>query len=121
MQFRQEETWYLKPNEKFYNRRLEIGICPDCESDIVTLVETRTEDNKLFMQTETGEKALKIIERSKKEVLKADKALPKGRLFGFVYGVNTERHNKYGKVTSYSQRACDWQGQRVLVRTVKIK
>lgn len=121
MQFRQEETWYLKPNEKFYNRRLEIGICPDCENDIVTLVETRTEDNKLFMQTEMGEKALKIIERSKKEVLKADKVVQKGRLFGFVYGINTERHNKYGKVTSYSQRSCDWQGQRVLVRTVKVK
>lgn len=121
MQFKQEETWDLKPNKNFFNRRLEIGICPDCESDIVALIETRIEDNKLFIQTELEEKALNIMERSKKEVVRADKTVPKGRLFGFVYGVNTERHNKYGKVTSYSQRACDWQGQRVLVRTVKVK
>ena len=119
--FKQEETWYLKDNKGFTNRRLEIGICPECEYDIIALIETRISDGEEFTQEETEYRALDIIESCKREVKKADKLIPKGRLFGFIYGLNSERHNKYGKVTSITQRACDWQGQRVKVRTIKVK
>jgi len=122
MKFKQEETWYLKDNKNFCKRRLEIGICPDCEKDIVFLTETRISDGKVFekviIQRKKLERAMKL---GKRDVIRAHKIVPVGRLFGFVYGLNTERHNKDGKVTSISQRACDWQGKTVKVRRIKVK
>jgi len=121
VKFKQEETWYLKDNKNFCNRRLEIGICPLCEYDIVAFIETRISDKKEFIQIETEYKALDIVEHCKCEVKRADKTVPKGRLYGFVYGVNKEIHNRKGEVTKIRQRACDWQGQKVLVRETKVK
>jgi len=121
IKFKQDETWHLKNNKDFYDRRLEIGICPDCERDIVILIETRISDNEVFMQQEVDEKALNLMKKCKNQVIKAHKTVPKGRLFGFIYGLNTERHNKDGKVTSINQRSCDWQGHTAKVRTIKVK
>ena len=37
--FRAEEVWFLYDNEKFKNRRLEIGVCPYCDNKIYGLFE----------------------------------------------------------------------------------
>lgn len=119
--FKQEETWYLKDNKNFTNRRLEIAICPECEYDIIALIETRMSDNKEFVQEEIEYRALDIMERCKREIKRADKVVPKGRLFGFVYGVNKEIHNRKGEVVKIRQRSYDWQNQNVLVREIRVK
>lgn len=105
----------------FNNRILLIGKCPVCKREVVRLIETRVFDNKEFIQTEVGYKAEKIMQRERKRIIYTQNSCPKGKLTGFVFGLNTEQHNKNGEVTSILQRSCDWDGRTSKVRRIKVK
>lgn len=118
--FEPVDGWSLIDNKNFCNRRCEIGVCPECENDIIFLTETRISDGQVFPSVQIGKKALKIKKRCEKERINIDFTVPSGKLSGFVFGLNTERHNVYGKVTSLSQRACDWYNKTAKVRRIKV-
>lgn len=115
------KKWFLKNIDNFKNRTLEIGRCEICNKEIVQLTETRISDNKKFITVQSGKKAQIIIKREQKRI---DYIITKSKTYarGWVYGVNKERKNKYGRITSIKQYAFDYQtnSSKGLVRTNKI-
>ena len=100
------KKWFLKDIDSFTNRTLEIGRCEICNKEVVQLTEIRISDNKKFIDIQTGKKAKNIIIRERKRI---DYIVTKPKSYsGWVYGVNKERKNKYGKITSIKQYAYDY-------------
>ena len=107
-------------NRDFFNRRLEIGLCPKCYTLNVELVETRKVDNEIFYNVLTGQKAHKLRDRLSTEKIYSSSDLIKGTtsLFGFRYGVNKERYNKETGKTEVRQYSCDFYGNKELVKKI---
>ncbi|MEI8127995.1 MAG: hypothetical protein WCG95_00125 [bacterium] len=117
--FKADDIWSLKDVKGFTDCKLLIGCCPRCQKEVVRLEETRIEDGKLFVQIRIGVKSDKLKAKCKPRLIKVDKTVPRGKLYGFVYGINTEIHNNKGQVVKIRQRACDWHNHKALVREVK--
>ena len=116
--FRAEEIWFLRSNNNFTNRKLEIGKCPDCNKQIVLLAEKRLIDSKNFKTILSGKKANKIINECRNEIeyTSLDILNVKGQPFGFKYGENKEvRDKRTGKVTKI-EKACDFYGNKEVIR-----
>lgn len=116
-----QKKWFLKDIDNFINRSIEIARCDICNKEVVQLTETRISDNKIFIDIQTGKKAKRIINRERKRI---DYIVtkPKSYAGGWIYGVNKERKNKYGKITSIKQYAYDYStgSSKGLIRTNKI-
>lgn len=116
-----EKKWFLKNIDNFKSRTLEIGKCEICKKEIICLTEIRITDNKKFETIQSGKKAKNIIKRERKRI---DYIITKTKTYarGWVYGVNKERKNKYGRITSIKQYAFDYQtnSSKGLVKTNKI-
>lgn len=116
-----QKKWFLKDIDNFINRSIEIARCDICNKEVVQLTETRMSDNKIFIDIQTGKKAKRIINRERKRI---DYIVtkPKSYAGGWIYGVNKERKNKYGKITSIKQYAYDYStgSSKGLIRTNKI-
>lgn len=116
-----QKKWFLKDIDNFINRSIEIARCDICNKEVVQLTETRISDNKIFVDIQTGKKAKRIINRERKKI---DYIVtkPKSYAGGWIYGVNKERKNKYGKITSIKQYAYDYStgSSKGLIRTNKI-
>ena len=116
-----QKKWFLKDIDNFINRSIEIARCEICNKEVVQLTETRISDNKIFIDIQTGKKAKRIINRERKRI---DYIVtkPKSYAGGWIYGVNKERKNKYGKITSIKQYAYDYStgSSKGLIRTNKI-
>lgn len=116
-----QKKWFLKDIDNFINRSIEIARCDICNKEVVQLTETRISDNKIFVDIQTGKKAKRIISRERKRI---DYIVtkPKSYAGGWIYGVNKERKNKYGKITSIKQYAYDYStgSSKGLIRTNKI-
>lgn len=100
--------WLLEDYNGFTSRKLLYGICPVCRRSVVTLIQKRISDGKLF-KTEniTGLAAIKTIYREKKRLRIKLTKVKSSDLFGFVYGVNKEIKNKKNEVTQVRQYRCD--------------
>lgn len=101
--FKANDIWLLSDLKDFKNRKLFIGYCPQCKIKVVRLEETRIIDNRVFIQTKIKRKAERLIKNCKKTVIQTRKSIPKGKLCGFVYGLNTEIHNNKGQVIKIRQ------------------
>lgn len=116
-----QKKWFLKDIDNFINRSIEIARCEICNKEVVQLTETRISDNKIFVDIQTGKKAKRIISRERKRI---DYIVTKSKSYagGWIYGVNKERKNKYGKTTSIKQYAYDYStgSSKGLIRTNKI-
>lgn len=118
--FRPDEIQFLIDNDMFTHRRLEIGVCPICEKLLARFVEKRILDDKIFDTTYKKEKAEKVIRELKDEILYTNLDAPKQQgLHGFRYGVNTERTNKTTGETTITQKACDFYGNKEIVKKFK--
>lgn len=110
------EVQELKDIKNFSDRLLLIGVCKNCNSRIVALVERRNSDKKVFIDSFVGAEALKVIKLEKKRI--KNKTL-KHKYNGFVYGKNKEIRNKKGDVTQIRQYASDYStGKQTLVKTL---
>lgn len=121
MKFRADEILFLRNNESFTDRRLKIATCPVCNHTLARLIETRIADNKKFDTLYTRRKADKVIQEVQDEIeySSLDNIPVKGSLFGFRYGENKERVNKKTGEVTYTQKACDFYGNKEIVKTLK--
>lgn len=108
---------FLKDNENYSHRSLEIGFCPECNHQIAKLVERRKSDGYKTVMQVSRRKAKRLILECEKDIEYTSLDAPKKAktLFGFRYGENKERINKDGTKTVV-QKACDFYGNKELVR-----
>jgi hypothetical protein len=119
MKFRPDVIWFLREKGLFTNRRLEIGNCPNCQRQVVRFVETRVTDGKVFDDTFKKRKADKCIKENEKDILYTSlDSVQSGKktLFGFRYGENTEKVDKRTGEITIIQKACDWYGNKEIVK-----
>ena len=121
--FNSYDVWFLFDNATDKNRRLLLGKCPVCKKDVCCLVEERKADGKIFVQKETGEKAIKLIDDAilKRDVVYSESSLKikqgNGAPFGLCYGDNKEIHNHKGEVIGVRVNRCDWYGQKETIQS----
>lgn len=113
------EIWYLKDIEQFTNRMLLIGKCDKCNKKIISLVETRISDNRVFKNTLSGTKAEKIAAIEKRRISYTLSSLKHSKS-GWIYGVNVGIKNKKGEITQVRQYAADFNGKKKLVKQIQI-
>ncbi len=124
--FNSYDVWFLYDNATDKNRRLLLGKCPVCHKDICCLVETRKSDDRIFIQKEVGEKAVKLIDDAilKADVVYSESELKikqgKGSPFGLCYGDNKEIHNNKGEVVKIRVKRCDWYGQDEIIKEEQV-
>lgn len=120
MRFRPEEIKFLVDSELFTHRKIEIGTCPVCGKLLARLVEKRITDNKLFDDTYSKGKAEKLLKTYANQVEYSSLSFPKPNktLHGFRYGENYERTNKKTGETVIVQKACDFYGNKEVVKSI---
>lgn len=118
LKFRPEEILFLVNTDEFINRRLEIGICPVCEKKLARLVETRIADNITFDETVSRRKANRLIKSIQGQIMYSSLDVNNNgkTLFGWRYGVNTEKTYKDG-TTKVIQKSKDFYGNSETVKT----
>ena len=119
---KEQESWFLANTDKCKDRILHIGICPNCSKILTLLIETDRISNHTYTTPKTGKKAEKEIELCRLDKLYTadDLRVIKGKPCGWVYGENVEIHNSSGEVIEIRQRACDYYGQKELVKKIKV-
>lgn len=119
--FNSYDVWFLYDNANFKNRRLLLGTCPVCKKDVCCLIEERKSDGKIFIQKESGMKAVDLIDNAieKQDVVYSESSLKikqgNGAPFGLCYGENKEIHNNKGEVIGIKVNRCDWYGQKEIL------
>lgn len=118
MRFRPDEIQFLVNNELFTHRKIEIGTCPVCGKLLARLVEKRVTDGKWFDDTYSKGKAEKVLSMHADQIEYSSLNFPKPNktLHGFRYGENYERVNKKTGTTVFIQKACDFYGNKEIVK-----
>ena len=114
------DIWFLDGTRDFNDRKLLLGKTPKGKT-VVSLVETRMTDLKVFIDTQSGFKAEKIIKNEKSRVLYTRQEVllsRKGKPFGWVFGSNKEVRKKR-KATVIRQYACDFYRNSQLIKVIK--
>lgn len=118
--FQADDIWFLLDNEKHFNRKLYIANCPICLKKMALYAYCDKENNNFYEQYFYSGGAIRIKEKFKKEIastmlgFKNKYKAP----YGFKYGKNVEI-KKQGKVVAIEQYACDFFGNKVLVKKMK--
>lgn len=120
--FRPEEIQFLRNNEHFSHRKLEIGTCPRCEHLLAKLTEKRIADGQWFETFQSRRKAKRLIKSCADDIEYTSLDVPKQTkcLYGFRYGENRERTNKDGTKT-ITQVACDFYGNKEILNSNTIQ
>ena len=117
MKIRPDEIWFLFSNADYFNRRLEMVICPVCNNQVARLVQQSKVDGEIKEITVSRRKAKRLIKEhiGDKEYSSLD--VPKQRkvLYGFRYGENKEKINKKTGERTVIQKACDFYGNKEIV------
>lgn len=111
------DIWFLDSTKDFHERKLLLARTKKNKT-VVSLVETRIADNKVFIDTQSGIRAEKIIqdEKSRIQYTRQDVIMSrKGKPYGWTYGDNKEIHNNKGEVISIRRRRCDYYGNSEIV------
>lgn len=114
------ETWYLAETKECNNRILHIAFCPRCLKSLTCLSEQSKSENKTFNKIKFGSQALKEIELCKTDKLYTafDLKVKKGKPYSWIYGENVEICNNKGKVIKIRQKACDYFGQKEVIKEI---
>lgn len=113
------ELWILKDIKDFEARKLVIGYCPKCHKPTISLSEKRITDGKIFVDTASGNDAMKIINAETKRMLCKYYKMETQSLSGWIFGVNKEIKNKEGQTTQIRQYASDFRGNKKLIKKLK--
>ena len=116
------DVWFLADTKECNNRILYIGYCPRCLKECSLLLETNKIQNKTFGKPKYGKQAKKEIElcRCDKLFTAHDLKIKKGKPYSWVYGENKEIRNKNGEVIKIKQSACDYYGQKEIIKTIDL-
>lgn len=107
------DVWFLDNTRDFCERKLLLGKT-EKNKTVVSLIETRISDNKLFEDVQVALKAEKIIQNERTRVLYTRQELlmsKKSKPYGWTYGVNREIHNKKGEVIAIKRYRSDFFGR----------
>lgn len=122
--FRPYNIWFLYDTATDKNRRLFLGMCPSCKKDVVSLVEERKIDGRVFVQIESGLKGQSLIDNAilKDDIIYSANEFKnkKGLPCGWVHGENKEIHNNKGEVIKIVQKQCDFFGQKRLIKEIAV-
>lgn len=116
--FNADDIWFLLDNEKYLNRRLYLATCPICNKKMA-LYSYCDENKNTYGQMFYSGGVTKIKEKLKKDItstmlgFKNKYKSPSG----FKYGKNVEI-KKNGKIIATEQYACDFFGNKVLVKRI---
>lgn len=114
-----QDIWFLIDSEKATKRKLYLANCPICGKEMALYCEQNPQNFELFEKYYYSQGARKIKERLKKEIsatmlgFKTKYKAPSG----FKYGKNVEI-KRGGKVIGAKQYACDFWGNKMLVKTL---
>ena len=117
--FSAQDIWYLLDSEECIKRKLFIANCPICNKEMV-LYSYSNSKGEFFEKYYYSNGARKIKERLKKDVVstmlgfKTKYKMPSG----FVYGLNKEI-KRNGKIIAQMQYACDFWGNKILVKKIE--
>lgn len=118
-QFRPDDVYYLEENELYSSRKLSIGFCPICKKPVSELAEWRFDGNYKITK-EVGIKANELAQKHRMQIVYSlrefNYAKFKSKPFGWKYGLN--KSVKSGKKEVVKQFACDFYGNKELVREV---
>ena len=116
--FRAEEIWFLEDNEKFKNRRLEIGVCPFCNNKILGLFEKDKKTDKRVYIRARDKKAKRLFEQLKTQIDYKRSDIPKGTKsnMGFVFGKNEIVKINGEKIIL--QKSVDFNGTEKIVKKI---
>ena len=115
-QFKADDIYYLTENEIYTNRILSIGFCPVCKRPVAELIEYNFAGgmNKI---TVSGIHAQNLMVQLKSDIVYSVRELNfkklKSKPYGWKFGVNKESKN--GKISQY---ACDFYGNKELVKKI---
>lgn len=115
------DIWFLERTTDFHERKLLLGKTKKNKT-VVSLIEKRIIDSKVFIDTQCGSKAERIIHIERNRILYTRQEVllsKKGKPYGWVYGENLEIRDKKGKVTAIKQQACDYFGQKEVIKIIK--
>ena len=124
MKVEAKETLFLKNTKDFKERVLKIYKCPVCLHPLAKLTCRRVEDNQKFECLYTREDAQEVIDELSKEAIKYQNDYDNrgySKLYGFRYGVNTQKINKKTGEVTILQEACDFNGNKEMIRLSRTK
>lgn len=114
------DVWFLENTKDFNDRKLLLGRTKK-NTTVVSLIETRIADLKVYVDTQSGAKAEKIIKNERNRILYTRQDVifsRKGKPFGWTFGDNREKRNKKGEVVAIKQFRCDKHGNSELVKEI---
>ena len=117
------DVWFLDRTEHFCERKLLLGRTPKFKT-VVSLIEKRIIYGNVFVYTQCGTKAEKIIQNEKNRIMYTRQDVvcsKKGKPFGWTYGENKEIHNNKGEIIAIRQRRCDYFGQSEIVNEIRVE
>ena len=118
--FSAEDIWFLVDNDKEIKRRIYIANCPVCQKEIALYCCFNLENNSIFEKYYYSGGARKIKQKYKKEITGTMLGFRKKYKmpFGYKFGINKEI-KKNGKIVGIKQFACDFQGNKILVKKIE--
>ncbi len=117
--FKAQDIWFLCDSEKYTNRKLYLANCPICNKRIALYTYSDFEKKNFYEQYFYSGGADRIKEKFKKEKtstmlgFKYKYKMPSG----FKYGKNIEV-KKNGEIIALKQYACDFWGNKILIKTI---
>ena len=119
--FSANDIWFLLDKDNYTNRRIYLAKCPICNKNIALLSFMDTNTNTFIEQYFYSGGVTRIKEKYKKDVVstmlgfKYKYKAPSG----FKYGINKEI-KKNGKIIALKQYACDFSGNKALVKKIDV-
>ncbi len=116
--FNANDIWFLLDNEKHFNRRLYLAVCPICNKKMA-LYSYCDKNKNNFEQKFYSNGVVRIKEKLKKDIVSTMLGFKNKYKAptGFKYGKNVEV-KKNGKTIALEQYACDFFGNKVLVKRI---
>ena len=118
--FRADDIYYLKETNLYTYRMLSIGFCPICGKPVVELYRFRF-DGKPERVCESGIEADELMQKLSEDIVYSMREINykkfKSKPFGWKYGVN-KSVKRQGKGEIIRQYACDFYGNKELIKTV---
>lgn len=117
--FSAEDIWFLLDDDNKTKRKLYLAKCPICEKEMALYTFLKN-DGQIFEKYYYSGGVRKIKEKLKKDVtstmlgFRAKYKSP----YGFKFGLN-EEIKKNGQIIGIKQYACDFWGNKILVKKIE--
>ena len=111
----------LSDFKNFTSRKIIFAYCPVCKNLIITLIQQRLADDKVFINENIqGANALKLLNKEilKKRVIDTIALISFKNISGWLFGKNVQIKNKKGEVTQIRQYSSYFNGNTKLTKVI---